>query len=128
LKYVADLTFILTWGRFDSISRSSNASKSVEIFWAEIYWGQLFLGSNLVSFNRAVIPYEILTLTTLKLPDNFQMREHSWPCHFILHNFLFNLKYVADLTFILRPFWLGADILLLLVLHINFSSVNGQCF
>ena len=48
-----------------AISRSSNASKSVEIFWAEIYWGQLFLGPNLVSFNRAVIPYEILTLTTL---------------------------------------------------------------
>jgi hypothetical protein len=25
-----------------AISRSSSASKSVEIFWAEIYWGQLF--------------------------------------------------------------------------------------
>ena len=24
--------------------------------------------------------------------------------------FLFNLKYVADLTFILRPFWLGTDL------------------
>ena len=41
------------------ISRSSSASKSVEIFWAEIYWGRLFLGPNLVSFNRAVVPYEI---------------------------------------------------------------------
>jgi len=30
------------------------ASKSVEI-----YWGRLFLGPNLVSFNRAVVPYEI---------------------------------------------------------------------
>ena len=40
------------------ISRSSSASKSDEIFWAEIYWGQLFLGPNLVSFNRAVVPYE----------------------------------------------------------------------
>ena len=39
--------------------RSSSASKSVEIFWAEIYWGRLFLGPNLVSFNRAVVPYEI---------------------------------------------------------------------
>ena len=35
-----------------AISRSSSASKSVEIFWAEIYWGRLFLGPNLVSFNR----------------------------------------------------------------------------
>ena len=37
-----------------AISRSSSASKSVEI-----YWGRLFLGPNLVSFNRAVVPYEI---------------------------------------------------------------------
>ena len=42
-----------------AFSRSSSASKSVEIFWAEIYWGRLFLGPNLVSFNRAVVPYEI---------------------------------------------------------------------
>ena len=42
-----------------AISRSSSASKRVEIFWAEIYWGRLFLGPNLVSFNRAVVPYEI---------------------------------------------------------------------
>ena len=42
------------------ISHSSSASKSVEIFWAEIYWGRLFfLGMNLVSFNQAVVPYEI---------------------------------------------------------------------
>jgi hypothetical protein len=25
--------------------------------------------------------------------------------------FLFDLKYVADLTYILRPFWLGADLI-----------------
>jgi hypothetical protein len=42
-----------------AISRSSSASKSVEIFWAEIYQGRLFLGPNLVSFNRAVVPDEI---------------------------------------------------------------------
>ena len=42
-----------------AISRSSSTSNSVEIFWAEIYWGRLFLGPNLVSFNRAVVPYEI---------------------------------------------------------------------
>jgi hypothetical protein len=42
-----------------AISRSSSASKSVQIFWAEIYRGQLFLGPNLVSFNWPVIPYEI---------------------------------------------------------------------
>jgi hypothetical protein len=42
-----------------AISRSSSASKSVEIFWADIYWGRLFLGPNLVSFNRAVFPYDI---------------------------------------------------------------------
>jgi hypothetical protein len=35
-----------------SISRSSSASKSVAIFWAEIYRGRIFLGPNLVSFNR----------------------------------------------------------------------------
>ena len=43
-----------------AISRSSSASKNVEIFWAEIYRGRLLLGPNLVSFNRAVVPYEIL--------------------------------------------------------------------
>ena len=41
-----------------AISRSSSASKSVEIFWAEIYRGRPFLRPNLVSFNRTV-PYEI---------------------------------------------------------------------
>ena len=33
-----------------AISRSSSASKSVEIFWAEIYRGPLFLRANIVSF------------------------------------------------------------------------------
>ena len=42
-----------------AISHSSSASKGVEIFWDEIFWEQLFLGANLVSFNRAVVPYEI---------------------------------------------------------------------
>jgi hypothetical protein len=42
-----------------AISRSSSASKSVEIFWAEIYWGRFLLGPNQVSFNRTVVPYEI---------------------------------------------------------------------
>ena len=42
-----------------AISRSSSASKSVEIFWAEIYRGRLFLGPNLVSFIRTVVPCEI---------------------------------------------------------------------
>ena len=42
-----------------AISRTSSASKSVEIFWAEIYRGRHFLGPKLVSFNRAVVPYEI---------------------------------------------------------------------
>ena len=37
-----------------AISRSSSASKSVEI-----YWGRLFLGPNLISFIRVVVPYEI---------------------------------------------------------------------
>ena len=32
-----------------AISRSSSASKSVEIFWAEIYWGRLFLGPNITN-------------------------------------------------------------------------------
>ena len=49
-----------------AISRSSSASKSVEIFWAEIYWGRLFFRaeSNLIqwscrSFIRVIVPYEI---------------------------------------------------------------------
>jgi hypothetical protein len=42
-----------------AISRSSSESKSVKIFWAEIYRGRLFFRANLVSFNRAVVPYEI---------------------------------------------------------------------
>ena len=43
-----------------AISRSSSASKSVEIFWAgEIYRDDFFLRPNLVSFNRTVVPYEI---------------------------------------------------------------------
>ena len=36
-----------------AISRSSSASKSVEIF------GARYIGPNLVSFNRTVVPYEI---------------------------------------------------------------------
>ena len=39
-----------------AISRSSSASKSVEIFGLR-YIGDDFLGPNLVSFNRAVVPY-----------------------------------------------------------------------
>ena len=42
-----------------AISRSSSASKRVEILWVEIYRGRLFLGPNLVSFNRTVVPCEI---------------------------------------------------------------------
>jgi hypothetical protein len=50
---------------YPAISRSSSATKSVEIFWAEIYWGQLFLGPNLVSFNQAVVPlFESLSRTS----------------------------------------------------------------
>ena len=42
-----------------AISRSSSASKRIEIFWVEIYRGRLFIGPNLVSFNRTVVPCEI---------------------------------------------------------------------
>ena len=42
-----------------AISRSSSASKSAEIFWAENIGDDIFLGPNLVSFNRTVVPYEI---------------------------------------------------------------------
>ena len=48
-----------------AISRSSSASKSVEIFWAEIYWGRLFfraesslIQSSCRSFIRVIVPYE----------------------------------------------------------------------
>ena len=49
-----------------AISRSSSASKSVEIFWAEVYWGRLFFraeSSLIQSSSRAfigvIVPYEI---------------------------------------------------------------------
>ena len=49
-----------------AISRSSSASKSVEIFWAAIYWGQLFfraesslIHSSCCSFIQVIVPYEI---------------------------------------------------------------------
>ena len=49
-----------------AISRSSSASKSVEIVWAEIYWGRLFfraesslIQSSCRSFIRVIVPYEI---------------------------------------------------------------------
>ena len=49
-----------------AISRSSSASKSVEIFWAEIHWGRLFfraesslIQSSCRSFIGVIVPYEI---------------------------------------------------------------------
>jgi hypothetical protein len=49
-----------------AISRSSSASKSVEIFWAEIYGGQLIcradsslIQSSCRSFIGVIAPYEI---------------------------------------------------------------------
>ena len=49
-----------------AISRSSSASKSVEIFWAEIYWGGILLRaesgliqSSCRSFIRVIVPCEI---------------------------------------------------------------------
>ena len=53
--------------KYPAISRSSSASKNVEIFWAEIYGGRLFFRteSSLIqsicrSFIRFIVPYEIL--------------------------------------------------------------------
>ena len=42
-----------------AISRSSSASKSVEIFLGRDVSRTTFLGPYLVSFNRTVVPYEI---------------------------------------------------------------------
>ena len=49
-----------------AISRSSSASKSVEMFWAEIYWGRLsfrvessLIQSSCRSFVRVFVSYEI---------------------------------------------------------------------
>jgi hypothetical protein len=47
-----------------AISRSSSASKSVEIFGAKIFRAE----SSLIQ-------------SQTKLPDNFQIREHSWEFH-----------------------------------------------
>ena len=41
-----------------AISRSSSASKRVEIFWAEIYWGRLFFRAE-SSLIQSSCPYEI---------------------------------------------------------------------
>jgi hypothetical protein len=70
-----------------SISRSSSASKSVQIVWAEIYRGRLFLGSNLVSFNQTLVPYEISKV-------NFLV-----PCSTLTHSTdedLLNIKHKGD--------------------------------
>jgi hypothetical protein len=47
--------------KYLAISRSSSASKSVEIFWAEIYWGRFILRveSSCRSSFGVIIPYEI---------------------------------------------------------------------
>ena len=52
-----------------AISRSSCASKSVEIFWTEIYWGRPILRaefsliqSSCRSFIGVIVPYEISKL------------------------------------------------------------------
>ena len=49
-----------------AISRSSSASKGVEIFWAEIYWGRLIfkaesslIQSSCRSFIGVIVPYAI---------------------------------------------------------------------
>jgi hypothetical protein len=42
-----------------AISHSSSASKSVKIFGPRYIGDDFFLVTNLVSFNRAVVPYEI---------------------------------------------------------------------
>ena len=55
---------------------------SVNIFWAEIYRGRLFLGSNLVSFNQTLVPYEISKV-------NFHVKKNS--CQYVRRD-LINLK------------------------------------
>ena len=54
-----------------AISRSSSASKSVEMFGPRYIGDDFFLGPNLVSFNRAVVPlFELSFLTkSQKLPS-----------------------------------------------------------
>ena len=47
-----------------AISRSSSASKSVEIFGPRYIGDDLFLGPNVVSFNRAVVPLLELSFLT----------------------------------------------------------------
>jgi hypothetical protein len=73
-----------------AISRSSSASKSIEIFWAEIYWGRLFfraesslIQSSCRSFIGVIVPYEIskvnFRVETKILLTNmlFYMAEHT---------------------------------------------------
>jgi hypothetical protein len=47
--------------------------KVLRFFGPRYIGDDLFLGTNLISFNRAVVPL---------LEFNFQVREHSWPCQF----------------------------------------------
>ena len=60
-----------------AIPRSSNASKRVEIFWAEIYWGRLFfraesslIQSSCRSFIRVIVPDEI-SKVNFRVENNF---------------------------------------------------------
>ena len=50
-----------------AISRSSSASKSVEIFWAEIYWGRLFLRaeSSLIQISKVNFRVETRILVSM---------------------------------------------------------------
>ena len=66
-----------------AISRSSSASKSVEIFWAEIYWGRLFfraesslIQSSCRSFIRVIVLYE-RGYETSGSPLRFMLRRSS---------------------------------------------------
>ena len=69
-----------------AISRSSSASKSVEIFWAEIYWGRLIFRADLVSFNRAVVPLLELSFLTKSQKCNFLRRNKTTSCQYEKNN------------------------------------------
>ena len=66
------------------ISRSSSASKSVEIFWAEIYWGRLFFRAE-SSFNSIQFKalFRVDINHTYNTSSNDLLKSHSIELSFL---------------------------------------------
>ena len=92
-----------------AISRSSSASKRVEIFWAEIYWGRLIfraesslIQSSCRSFIRVIVSLRERGYETSGSPLRFMLRRSSLvECVSVLHG---TGVYKASIFFLLRQY------------------------